>query len=186
MPDARHRLRFGALVACAALALHEVRYLLVPGGERPIHAYLPLLAALVACVVVLAAIELGSAVVRARRRGEPATSARTGWGLWPAAAATLLAVHVGQELLEAALAGGPVSPLSSGGWVCLPLALAFGALVTLGLRGAQLAVRAAAVSARARPARRDPGSHRLPAPTPARRVSPLAGHLAGRAPPRAA
>ena len=53
MAGARYRLRLAALIASAALGLHESRYLLAYGGDsgeqlaRQGHAYLPFASALV-------------------------------------------------------------------------------------------------------------------------------------------
>jgi hypothetical protein len=97
-------------------------------------------------------------------------------------------VHAGQELLEGALSAGHEQGLAAvaanGGWVCLPLVLGFGALVAVALRGADLAVEAAARRSRqARPARTGALAARPRTARFARSSSPLATKLAGRAPP---
>lgn len=188
-----HRVRTAALLAFGALALHEARYLIAHGGPSAeglagaAHAYLPLAGALAAGLVALAAVELLAALSRARRAGAGAPPRPSGVRIWLAASAALLALHTGQELVEGALfAGRPggLAVLAGGGWVCVPLALGFGALVALALRGADLAVRAAALRARARRTVRGPRRVARPAPVHLVRLrSPLAGHLAGRAPP---
>jgi hypothetical protein len=192
--DARYRLRVAALIGSAALGLHEARYLIAYGGQsgeqlaRQGHAYMSFATALVAGLLALAAVQLMAAVSRARADGSGSATRPPTWKLWLWASAVLLGLYVAQELLEGMLASGHpqgfAGILDEGGWVCAPLALAFGGLVALGLRGADLVVRAAARRTallrppRALAARRPRAIHF------ARTASPLAAKLAGRAPPR--
>lgn len=183
-----------ALIGSAALGVHESRYLLAYGGRsgeelaRQGHAYVSFVTPLVAGLMALAAVQLLTAVTRARDTGT-ATGVRPPlWKLWLFASAALLSIYVGQELLEGVLAAGHAQGVAAvfahGGWVCAPLALGFGALAAVGLRGAELAVSAAARRAMLRrPERPTPGAPRLPAQVFARASSPLAAKLAGRAPP---
>jgi hypothetical protein len=194
MTEARYRARVAALIGCAAFGVHEARYLLAYGdlsGEelaRQGHAYLPFAGALAIGLLALAAVQLLAALTRARRTGDGPAARPAFCRLWLAAGAALLAVHVGQELAEGALAAGHPHGLAAvfadGGWVCVPLALGFGAIVALCLRGAELAVIAAARRARLpRPARRPASVPRPSSPSLVRTSSPLASKLAGRAPP---
>ncbi len=130
------RLRRAALLALAALAVHEARYLLAYGAHADGaetaagHSYLQLLAPLLAAVAAAAiAVTVLAPLVHRRlpRLADPAAATERAAGY----AATLLTVFVGQELLEGAIAGhdlfaGVTGP---GGWLALPLAIAFGALI---------------------------------------------------------
>lgn len=185
-------LRAVALVLAAALVLHELRHLIA--GRPPLealgpgHAYLPLLGLGASLLLGVAAAKLVGALARARRTGHaeerPTSLARA----WMLATGALLALHFGQELLEAVLSGRSAASLGAGASLVAPLGAVLGGLVALGLRGAGRAVAAAARSAHAR--RRPLG----PAPGAARpcvragrpKLGPLALNLAGRAPPRVA
>ena len=184
--------RLAAVIAAAALALHELRYLIGFGdhaGEALAasgHAYLPLAGGLASLLIALAAAQLLVALDRARRtaRGERAPSFVR---LWLLIALALLVVYSGQELLEAALSPGrhlgPAVPFAEGGWSALPLALVLGAGAALALRGASRAVACAAArfaQVRPRALRTGPRPPWLPARVPA---PVLARHLASRAPP---
>ncbi len=194
MSDARYRLRVAALIGSAALGVHESRYLLAYGGRsgeelaRQGHAYVPFVMPLVVGLLALAAVQLLTAVTRARDTGAGPGARPPLWKLWLFASAALLTVYVSQELLEGALAAGHAHGVAAvfahGGWVCAPLSLVFGALVALGLRGAELAVGAAARRAMLRrPERPTSAAPGRPAQVFARASSPLALKLAGRAPP---
>jgi hypothetical protein len=183
-------LRAAALIAASALALHELRYLIGYGGSSGAlagqsHAYLPVAGALVAAVLALAAAQL----VRGLRRGGADARATPLWRSWGTCTLALLVVFCGQELTESLLAGGhapgPAALTADGGGWAVPLALGFGLLVALVLRGAGAALAAVArrsrraTWARGREARR---VRLAPAPWTAA-TSPLARNLAGRAPP---
>jgi hypothetical protein len=108
--------------------------------------------------------------------------------LWPVAAAGLIAMYAGQELLEGALSSGHPDGVAgvfgAGGWVALPLAVVLGGVVALAV-GVARTLEERAVPGIAVP-------RALAAPTdwrtPARRCRPkgrlLATHLAGRSPPQ--
>jgi hypothetical protein len=169
-------LRAAALLALAAFGVHEVRYLIVPDGHADAgHAYLAAAPVLLALAIALA----GGRTLAHLGRGV------AGRGLsWAAATAAIVAVHVGQELLERVLAGG--GPADAGLALVVPLAAVAGLVVSALLRRTdQLLTEAVA------------------APGPVGRLSPLAGVLllapgdrrapvaaglarnrAGRAPPR--
>jgi hypothetical protein len=182
------------LIALAALALHELRYLIGYGGHAGEalrvqgHGYLP---AASFAVLVLLAIGVGHLLLAFRRalRSATASPAPPFGLLWLASLSGLLTVYCSQELLEGVLSTGHpngLAALAAGrGWSALPLAVALGALVALALRGV------AAVEARVAAHARAP--HDLPArPSRARRrrpdaerpsISVLAAKRAGRAPP---
>jgi hypothetical protein len=185
-------LRAAALIGASALALHELRYLIGYGGSSGAlagqsHAYLPVAGALVAAVLAFAAAQL----VRGLRRGGADARATPLWRSWGTCTLALLFVFCGQELTEGLLAGGqasgPAALIADGGVWAIPLALGFGLMVALVLRGAGAALAAAARRsgrepwARGREAR---PARPAPAPWPAA-TSPLARNLAGRAPPAA-
>lgn len=187
-------LRVAALLAVAALVLHELRYLAGYGGHADAalagqgHAYLALLSPAAAVLLALAAAQLLRALRRAGRAGTACEAAPGFLATWAGASAGLLCVHAGQELAEGWLAAGHPAGLAAltahGGAVAVPLALALGALVALGVRGAAVAVELAARrSLRRSPVRAPAGpgtpsaSPELPAP------AVLARNLAGRAPP---
>jgi hypothetical protein len=175
-----------ALLPLGAYGVHQLRYALVPDTEvAGAHGYLvaaPLALALLGAVLV----------ARCLSRWARAASVAPRVGAWRASALSavaLLGVYVAQELIEAALTPGAPLPLSAGGWVAVPLAAAFGALIGLALRVG--AVGAGALAGRLRAARAPlrrarsglPAAHLAPARAPR---NLLARRLAGRAPPVAA
>lgn len=181
-------LRATALVIAAALALHELRYLIAgrPGGEQftTEHGYLPLVGAGAALLLGLAGAMLLRGLAFARRtgtdRGRPVSLTRC----WLLATGALLALHFGQEAAELTLNGAPLTALAAHGAVLvLPLAAVAGLVVALGLRGARRVLSTAA--ARARRPRRGPAPVRVLPALPALRPTapPLALNLSQRAPP---
>jgi len=178
----------------AALAVHQLRYYLTYGDQtaRELgaqgHAYLT---SLTPWIVILAAVAFGGfliGVARAWTDGRveeaPFHSTRR---LWAIAAIGLLAIYVGQELLEGLLATGHAPGVSGvlgqGGWWSLPASLLVGGLVALGLRGARAIVALVAH-------RRGLVQHATTLPAVSRRrpvfflaPPPLACCAAGRAPP---
>jgi hypothetical protein len=188
--------RSAALIALAALAVHELRYRLAFGADAGDelahhgHAYLvealPVLVAL--ALAALAAGVLRAVLHRDAGSGPVARSFAARAGLY---ALTVFAVFSTQELLEGALLAGHPSGLAAvlaaGGWLALPLALVAGALASLldgGLvaLGTLLAARLDSV-----PRLRPPRRHGAPRP---RAVVPLASRpaafgLARRPPPLA-
>jgi hypothetical protein len=194
MTDARYKMRVAALIGGAALGVHETRYLIAYGGRssdelsKQGHAYMAFVTPFAVALLALAAVQLLAAVSRARETGSGAAARPPTWKLWLWASAALLVLYVTQETLEGLLASGHAHGLAAvfahGGWVCAPLALGFGLLVALGLRGADLAVQAAARRARRPRTRRAPASVAAPILDDFPRASsPLAAKLAGRAPP---
>jgi hypothetical protein len=171
-------------MAAAAFALHQLRYVLAPAGEggSADHAYVPFAAAVIVMLIALAAGELAMRVAGARDDGTAEADPRSTWAVWLVASAGLVAIFVGQELIESLLGSGHVTdPLAGGGLSVLPLALALGGFVALALRLAGVAVRAAVRRTSRR--RQRAGTVLRPrwrATHPA--ASVLARKLAGRAP----
>jgi hypothetical protein len=176
----------------AALALHELRYLVAYGHHsqqalsQQGHAYLGFAHALAGALLAAAAGALLMRVAKAGQTGTGEAPPPRFAALWLGASLALVAIYSGQELLEGLLSSGHPAGLGAltahGGLVVLPLAILLGGAVALGLRGAS-----ALVSAVARHARHGcPRSSVSPAP-PAVVLEPpasvLARHLAGRAPP---
>ena len=173
--------------------MHELRFLIAPAGAAESssagHAYLPLAGFVVAVALAAALAQLAAVAGSALRTGRHEPGGRGFAAMWVAVTISIAGVFFAQEMVEAALTGrataGFAGVLGAGGWVALPLALAVGALVALALMGAR-----AAVAAAARRAERAPLPRRTLEPIafcllqghpPA--FAPMAGHLAGRAPP---
>jgi hypothetical protein len=169
-------LRVTALLALAAFAVHEVRYLLVPDAHADgAHGYLAAMPVVVALLLALAAARSLAAL---GRRPGPAGRGVT----WVAATAALLALHGAQEGLERLLAGG--GPIDAGVLVVVPLCAIAGAAVAAALRRADRLLAEATAPAGA-PRARIAAPAVLVARTPSLVVAPagLARNLAGRAPP---
>lgn len=186
-----HRVRLAALLAVGAFALHQLRYLIALGGSSErlsqAHGYMSDLLAPIA-VLILAAV-----VATLIRGTEGAAPARAPLARRIAIfTGALLAIFVGQESLEALVAmghpAGPAALLADGGWIALPLALAFGALSALLARLLEGVERVIAFAHTRRPRRSRPPAARgraLPARTLRLSSSPLAFGLARRPPPPA-
>jgi hypothetical protein len=133
------RLRLASLLALGAFGVHQLRYLLAYGGDsgRALgeqgHDYLA------SALPVLAALGLAALLATALRvRLGPGLS-QTSWsGRILFCSAALLAIYSGQELLEGVLAaghpGGAAALVGAGGWIALPLTVAFGFLLALAMR----------------------------------------------------
>jgi hypothetical protein len=182
-----HRIRLASILAVGAFALHQLRYLVAVGGSSAAegHRYMAdLLPPL--SVLVLAAI-----LATLLRGTEGASPARVPLSRRIAVfAGALLAIYVGQELLEGFMASGHSANVSTllagGGWVALPLALAIGALAALLARLLEGVERVIAVIHAERPLRsRAPAVHgrALPARVISLLSAPLAFGLARRPPP---
>jgi hypothetical protein len=186
------QLRIMASLGAGALAVHELRYLAAFGSrsEEALahqgHAYLNTLTPLVG--LALAGV-LGHVLYRLAwgreatdRRGPSRAAAAAAF------AAGLLAIYIGQELLEGAVATGHPAGwhgvFGHGGWLAVPFSAGLGLALSLLVGCARAAV------ARARRVLRLPVFRPIATPsqppalgdvTPA--AAPLARHLAGRAPP---
>jgi len=148
----RWRPRAAALLAGGAFALHQLRYLLGYGSRSHHelaaqgHAYLTVVAPLIAVVLLLAAADVLMRITRARPDGlgEQPSPRR----LWAIAAGFLFSAYCLQESLEGLLStghpGGVAGVLGHGGWAAGPLAVAIGFVVALLLRVADRAVALAA------------------------------------------
>jgi hypothetical protein len=188
----QRRLRAAALLAAGSFALHQLRFLLGYGeqshGElaRQGHAYLTLLAPLLAVGLVLVLANFCAALVVARPPASP-TPAPSLRRVWAVATGCLLAAYCAQETLEGLLsAGHPAGVLGvagHGGLLAAPLAGVIGLVVALGLRGAdgaiELAAEPAVRIAPPRPVMALGGAALAHPPL----VRGIARHLGGRSPP---
>jgi hypothetical protein len=185
------------LVPAAALAVHQLRFLLAYGPSaglelaRQGHSYLH---SLTPWIVFACAATVGWFLRAVGRAMAGQTSAPryalSLTGLWLICFAGLLAIYVLQEALEGLLAtghpGGLVGIFGYGGWWSIPAALCVGLVLATIFHGARWALDE--VARRSSPAPSD----RPPAPArPARpvavllpRPAPLAGGWSGRGPPR--
>jgi len=180
-------LRVSALLTAGAFGLHQLRYLLAYGeASGPVlaqsgHGYLTAAQPLVGLVLACA---LGHVLWRLLA-GRPGAALPSRPRLAALLTVALLAIYAAQELAEGRLVPGHGGLLEHGGWIAVPLAVAFGVVLALFLGaaeeiGSEVRLRAplAAVPSP------DPGAVARPAlrhAAPTR--SPLAMHLAGRAPP---
>lgn len=186
-------------MALGALAVHQLRYQVAFGEHaheelaEQGHGYLGSVTPVLGLVAAAALGMFLRRLVLAWRSGEADEDRRVrALALWPAVSFGLVAIFVGQELLEGLLASGHPGGLHGvfghGGWMAVPNAIAFGGLIALAIGGARRAVRF--VASRSPQRRRIGGSDPAPARlAPARvdlpRVAPLATASAGRAPPSA-
>ncbi len=187
-------------VALGAVALHRLAYSASAGEAEAVigaasHGNLNALNALVLLLapLLIAAALLSGALLRAGARGDSATAARP--ATWPRGlclGAAMLAMFVGQELLEVGLSHNPIAPrdglLAVLPWAAL-LAAPLGALASLALdrlRGGAEAIVARVLgrSALVRLGGVARGCCVGPKPTRVVRRSPLAFGLARRPPPR--
>ena len=131
--------RAASLLSLAALAVHELRYVLAYGdgaGEALAsqgHAYLSDLgAALITLILatLLATLLAGVLSPAARRPDQPVAAALSRTAVLYALATA--AIFCAQELTEGAVAAGHPAGLAAvlahGGWIAMPLALAAGAM----------------------------------------------------------
>jgi hypothetical protein len=141
------------LLAGGAFALHQLRYLIGYGdrshGQLGVqgHSYLTLLGPLVAVALMLVAADFCARLIDARGGRLPGRSPRLRQ-LWALATTCLVVAYATQETLEGALSpghpGGVAGVVGHGGWVALPLAIAFGLAVALLARAGQRAIELAA------------------------------------------
>jgi hypothetical protein len=183
-------LRLSALLSSGAVGVHELRYFVAYGDRASQelahqgHGYMTAVVPLIA----LAFTGLLAHVVWRMVAGRP-TERQWGRGsLTLVLAGALLAVYTGQELLEGHLAAGHASGLNgvvgSGGWFAIPLCLVVGALLACFVRRVDELAGTAVVDAVVATLRllSDAAKH-IPARALPCAPSPLAAHLAGRAPP---
>jgi len=191
---APRRIRAFALIAVAALLVHQLRYLVEFRGRwtealaAQGHAYQSFLAPLILLALVAGGVLFALELYRARRGygGEPAPRPRSFLARWLALGCLLTAVYVAQELTEGLLAAGHppglAGVLGSDGWIAIPLAFAVAALVALLLGAADRAVIRAARRSRATwPALDTSVQGKLVAILPP--LDAVARNLGGRGPP---
>ncbi len=185
------------LVPAAALAVHQLRYLLAYGGStgleltRQGHSYFHSLAPWIVLSIGAAAGIFLRALGRAMAgQRSPSRYALSLSGLWIACFACLLAIYVTQEFLEGLLAtghpGGLAGIFGYGGWWSIPAAVCVAFVLAAIFHGARWALDEVA--------RRNPGARVSPPRIPARArrpaavalpsPAPLAGGWSGRGPPR--
>jgi hypothetical protein len=155
------RFRAFALLAGAALALHQLRYLLAYGHNTETalgasgHAYFAVLTPIVLTLVALGFLQFGLRLHRARTHGATEGGMPTTGKLWASATLCLAAVYCAQELIEGQLAGGHAGGIAGvvggGGWIAGILAFVMGGLIAVLLRGANHVIRVAAAHASTRP-----------------------------------
>ena len=110
-------IRITALLAATAVAVHELVYLVLNGGDvaRVLsHAGHPQLAALTPAVALLLAVALGRLIIlllRARFPTAPGSAVVSRWGLWSAASASLIFIFVVQVSLETVVVSGGTGDL---------------------------------------------------------------------------
>jgi hypothetical protein len=183
--------RLAAILAVGAFALHQLRYLIAFGGSSSAelaqegHGYMSGLLPPIAVLILAAAI---ATLIRGTEGSSPVG---TPFARRVAVfAGALLAIFLGQELLEGLIAArhpaGPGAVLANGGWLALPLAVAIGALAALLARLLEGVERAIAVVHAMRSRRPRPPAIRgrsLAARGPRLVRAPLAFGLARRPPP---
>jgi hypothetical protein len=182
-----HNVRLAAILAVGAFALHQLRYVIAPGGsssELAAHGYMTELLAPIAVLV------LAGALATLIRGTEGASPARAPLGRRIAVfAVALFAIYAGQESLEAILTVGHsesfLATFTAGGWIALPLAAGIGALSALLARALESVERAIAVVHAERVRSRAPAvrGRALPARAISLLSAPLAFGLARRPPP---
>jgi hypothetical protein len=188
------RARIVALLPLAALGVHDLRFHLAFGHDADHelategHAYLGALSPLCVLLAAGVAAELVVRFSRARSGGGDSRHPHALSRLAAAIALALVAIYVGQELLEGFLSSGHPGGLEGifgdGGWWAIPLAGLFAWVIALFVHGA---ARAIALAARHRPVgpsrRRTARAFIRPAEIQLPRLSPFARSAPGRAPP---
>jgi hypothetical protein len=182
-----------ALLALGLILIHHIRYLFArfSGPEEihqeQVHAYLPFALMLVLVLFALAVLLVLRDVVGAHRTGVLVPYRPPSFRLaWLQNSVLLAGCYVLQETIEHRVGGEPIAIggilLSRDGWIVLPLALAFGGLVALILRGARAIVRVVR-----RGCLVQVGARAVSSRWPWEGVRPaqftLLGSIAGRAPP---
>jgi hypothetical protein len=185
-----HRARLAAILALGAFALHQLRYLIAFGSSsseelaRQGHGYM---ADALPVLGVFALSALVATLIRGRYGAGMAQRSFARRALILAVA--LFAVYASQESLEGIMAaghpGGVAALLATGGWLAIPLALAFGALSALVIRlleGVEVAIARRPAARLHYRAPHTLGQHR-PGRAFRLALTPLAFGLARRPPP---
>jgi hypothetical protein len=184
------------LLAPAALAVHELRYLLAFGPnaglelQRQGHSYLHSLAPWIAVAVALVAGGFLRSLGRAcSGRATVSRLSMSFATLWLACTACLVVIYIGQEFLEGVFATGHptgwIGIFGYGGWWAIPVATCIGLVLAAVYHAADWMLcevsrrYGAAVPAPRRRAAAPgrPASRALPVP------APVAGGWSGRGPP---
>jgi len=184
-----------AVVPAAAIAVHQLRYLLAFGPsagielQRQGHSYLHSLAPWIVVALAWAVGAFLSAIGRAMT-GQTSVP-RYGMSLvalWLVCAASLVLIYSGQEFLEGLLAtghpAGLVGIFGYGGWWAIPAALCVGLVLAALLHGARWVINEVAARRAASPPHSPPAAA-LPRPAGVSlpRLTPLALGWCGRGPP---
>jgi hypothetical protein len=193
----RRRVPAAALMPIAALAVHQLRFMLAFGPSRSSselagtgHSYLSSVTPWVVLVLALGFGLFLGRLARAWRSGEAAGPARRNTvRVWFAATAALVLIYAGQEFLEGLFATGHHAGLAGifgdGGLWALPAAAAVGGTLALLVCGGRVVVALAARRGRKRviAAAEAPAPLRGPRPVLLVAASPLAACAPERAPP---
>jgi hypothetical protein len=182
--------RTAALVALGALIVHQLRYAAAYGGDAGTalaaqgHGYL---SQVMPILVAVALASVAGCLVRSALRG-PVGEPRGRLASAGIFCLAILATFAVQEAVEGVLfgahLGGFGAVFGAGGWIAVPLAVAFGAVcavIEAGLNRLEWVLSEAVGPARRR--RRTARSVRAPRTIFLRRISPLALGLASRPPP---
>ncbi len=184
------------LLPAAALAVHQLRYLLAYGGaagielQRTGHSYLH---SVVPWIVFALALVVGGFLYALGRAFSGHTSlsrfSLSFTALWLACTVALVAIYCCQEFLEGLFVAGHPGGLAGifgfGGWWAVPAAACVGLVLAAAFHGARWILEGVAQRfhrARARRHRRSEPSRR-PQPGPTPRLVPLADGWSGRGPP---
>ena len=184
------------LLPPAALAVHELRYVLAFGpnagielqrqGHAYLHSFAPWIAVAAALVAGAFLRALGRAFTGRTSVSRLSVSFAT---LWLACTSCLIAIYVGQELLEGVFAAGHptgwIGVFGYGGWWSIPVAACIGLVLAAVYHAADWVLgevsRRFGAAVRAR--RRRPPSPIRPARRALPRPAPVAGGWSGRGPP---
>jgi hypothetical protein len=184
------------LLPAAALAVHELRYVLAFGSnaglelQRQGHSYLH---SVVPWAVLIVALVVGGFLRSLGRACSGHTSVSrvtlSFAGLWFACSACLIAIYMGQEFLEGMLAAGHpvgwVGVFGYGGWWAVPVAVCIGLVLAALFHAADWVLgEVSRHYARSRPApRRRPIAALRPQLVAAPQPAPVAGGWSDRGPP---
>jgi hypothetical protein len=184
------RIRAAVLISVGALAVHDLRYLIAYHGSAAHqlsatgHGYLKGVTPLVVGALVLAVANFAVRLLLGSAEPKLPSLRR----MWVFLSVLLVAIYVCQEWIEGMVAAGHpagvAGVMGQGGWAAVPLAVAFGLLIALVLRGAERAI-ALAAAPRPRPWLRPRPGVALAAASVWRpsRGGTLARRLAPRGPP---
>jgi hypothetical protein len=181
-----HNVRLAAILTVGAFVLHQLRYLIAGASSPAELAGRGYMADLLAPIAVLVLAAVLATLIRGTEGASPTRASlerRTA-----TFAGALLAIHFGQESLEAALTAGHfagAAALLTGVLIALPLALAIGALSAVLARALEAIERVIAVVHAERRRSRPPAVSGRPLAARGLRLpsAPLAFGLARRPPP---